>query len=146
MVLTRSMVRERKGKGKTSATDALVPRSTQFKGIHVGTLNIVDGRQNRLKLACHELRRHGVDIAIITETKLNGYHTVLSYGYSIVARRIANEHQGGVALAVRESGNWHVESSCTFGENIVRSILVHDERRTTIIGIYIPPSKMDMKQ
>ena len=82
MVLTRAMVKKGVIGEKLSATDAHVTRGTKFTGITIGTLNIVDGRGNRLEMACHKLSRHNVDIAVIKETKLNGYHTVSSYGYS----------------------------------------------------------------
>ena len=110
MVLTRAMVKKGVIGEKLSATDAHVTRGTKFTGITIGTLNIVDGRGNRLEMACHELSRHNVDIAVITETKLNGYHTVSSYVYSIVATKTTNQHQGGVAITFRQNRNWHMES------------------------------------
>ena len=52
-------------------------------GITIGTYNIVDGRANRLELACKRLQRQGIDIGVLTETKVNGFHTVSAYGYHI---------------------------------------------------------------
>ena len=71
--------------------------------IHIGTLNIIDGRGNRLELACKEVASYGIDIGILTETKLNGFHTFNSYGYQITVTKCENQHQGGVALIHKEN-------------------------------------------
>jgi hypothetical protein len=112
--------------------------------ITIGTLNLVDGRGNRLELACKAILRHGVDLCIATETKLNGFHTSAAYGYNIVATKCTNQHQGGVAILYRKNRNWHVESEQAFGPNVIRATLVHEGKRTTIVGAYIPPSEQDM--
>ena len=84
VVETRASLLRRKAEGVSeSEGSAHVVHSTgkrRYKGITIGTLNIVDGRGNRLELACRELQRHGVDIAVVTETKLCGFHTVSSFG------------------------------------------------------------------
>jgi exonuclease III len=112
--------------------------------VNIGTLNLVDGRGNRLELACKALLRHGIDLCIATETKLNGFHTSSAYGYNIVATKCTNQHQGGVAILYRKNRNWHVESERAFGPNVIRATLVHEGKRTTIVGVYIPPSETDM--
>ena len=114
-------------------------------GIHIGTLNILDGRGNRLEMACRTLQRHGVDIALLTETKLNGRHTGMSYGYEIMSTKCSNQHQGGVALIAQSNQHWHLEGFERFGSNVVKSTLVHDDRRTTIIGAYLPPSDQNLE-
>ena len=71
-------------------------------GIHIVTLNIMDGRGSRLQIACHEMERHGLDIVLLTETKLSGRHTTHSYGYDIIATKVTNQNQGGVAIISRQ--------------------------------------------
>ena len=87
----------------------------KFLNITIGMYNIVDGRANRLKLACKRLQRQGVDIGILTETKVNGFYTVLAYGYHIWASKCENKHQGGIALIHRDSEEWHIEDVELFG-------------------------------
>ena len=128
---------ERYSRRHTAATDT--------SRITVGTLNIVDGRNNRLEMACRELKRTGVDIAILTETKLRGYHTVSSYGYEIAATKAAKRNQGGVALLTRKDENWHVEGVKSFGPNVIKGMLVHGDQFVTIVGTYIPPSEMKLE-
>ena len=77
--------------------------------IKLSTLNIIDGRGNRLELACKTLKDNDVDIGILIETKLNGKHTVSSYGYNIAATYCTSKNKGGVAIAVREYKYWHLE-------------------------------------
>lgn len=151
VVRTRRMVTEGRNSYVTSGTSSTGPLEQQRKeteeketNITIGTWNIVDGRGNRLELACNRLKRIGVDIAIITETKLNGYHSTSAYGYSIVATKCENQHQGGVALLYRPSQDWHIENERAFGPNVMKATLVHEDRRTTIIGVYFPPSEEDM--
>ena len=111
--------------------------------ITIGTLNLLDGRGNRLELACKELSNHGVDICITTEIKLKGFHTVKSYGYSITATKCKNVWQWGVAIIYRKGGNWHIEGKRSFGQNVIRADLIHGAKRTIILGVYIPSSEDD---
>ena len=73
-----------------------------------------------------------------------GKHTTKAYGYDVIASKCANQHQGGVAFLLRTSQSWHMESVRTFGNNVIRGTLVHNDRRTTIVGAYISPSKTDL--
>ena len=59
----------------------------QHEDIRVGTLNIVSGRGNRLEMACRKLGRYEIDVCILTETKLSGYHTVESGDFKIIATK-----------------------------------------------------------
>ena len=106
---------------------------------------MIDGRGNRLELACNMLQRHEVDIALLTETKLNGKHTVSSYGYDIFATKCKNQHQGGVAIIARTNKNWHLEGFQRYGSNVIKCILVYGKKRITIIGAYIPPSEENLE-
>ena len=119
--------------------------SKKTKSINIGTFNIIDGRANRIEMACWHLDRHNVDICFLTETKLNGHHTTSTYGYDVVATKCKNPHQGGVALVHRKDREWHLEDTRTLGDNIIKTTLVNSEGRTTLVGIYIPPSEEDLK-
>ena len=100
-------IREREQRKQANSTlGESFPKCTKRAvGLNMGTINIMDGRGNRLELICHKVERHGIDIAILMETKLNGYHTVSSYGYSIMATKCSNQHQGGVAILARQNVN-----------------------------------------
>ena len=56
--------------------------------ITIRTLNLLDGRGNRLELACKELSTHRADICVTRETKVRGFHRVNSYGYSIMTMSV----------------------------------------------------------
>ena len=90
-------------------------KTSKVMNINIGTFNIIDGRSNRLEMACWSLDRHNVDICFLTETKLNGLHTSATYGYDVVATKCRNPHQGGVALVSRKSSNWHLEDTRAIG-------------------------------
>ena len=113
-------------------------------GINIATLNLRDGRAGRLALACDRLRRHHVGIAVVTETKLQGFHTTRASGFTIVATKAPSAHQGGVALVFKDDADWHVEDARPVGPNIVCGTIVHGMERTTIFGVYIPPSEVDL--
>ena len=124
----------------TSSTD-----KNKSTGITISTWNIVDGRGNRLKLACRQLQRLNINITFLTETKLNRYHTINSYGYNIVSTKCRHMHQGGVTLAYKYNKHWHIESPKSFGDNVLKCTLVHGCQRTILTGIYIPPSEDNME-
>ena len=111
--------------------------------IRVGTLNIVSGRGNRLEMACRKLGRYEIDVCILTETKLNGHHTVESGDFKIIATKVTNTSKGGVAMLYRKSERFHIESPKCYGENVIKATVVHGRQRTVILGIYIPPSESD---
>ena len=48
----------------------------QHEDIRVGTLNIMIGRGNRLEMVCKKLQRQELDVCMLTETKLCGYHII----------------------------------------------------------------------
>ena len=82
---------------------------------------------------------------LITKAKFKaGKHTSYAYGYDIVATSCKNRNQGGIALLVWRSKEWHVEDVTNFGLNVIKCTLVYGNKRNTIIGIYIPPSEDDL--
>ena len=92
-------------------------------------------------MACGCLARHNVDVAVLTETKTQGFCPAKAAGYDIVATVAASQHQGGVALAFRSGWNWHVEDTKAIGPNIAQGTIVHGGERTTVFGVYIPLSE-----
>ena len=116
------------------------PTKNKKISLIIGTLNIISVRGNRLELACSTLQKKNVDIAILTETKLNGFHTVNSFGYQIWASKCNNINQGGIALVHKESDNWHLEGIKMINQNILQGTLIFGNKRFNIIGTYSPPS------
>ena len=134
----RTNLKRKEGKGGTKRGGKL----------NLCTLNVVDGKQGRLALACNRLRRHNVDIVILTETKTVGFCPSKAFGYTIVATKAKSMSQGGVALAFREAPNrnWHIEDAKAVDANIVCATLVHgDNSKINLVGVYIPPSEVDMR-
>ena len=118
-------------------------RRQKHNDIRIGTLNIVSGRSNRLEMVCKKLKRYEIDLCILTETKLSGFHTVESHDFKIFATKVKNKNKGGVAMLYQRRENFHIESPKCYGENIIKANLIHGGKRTVIIGIYIPPSEVN---
>ena len=105
------------------------------------TLNICDGRRNRLNAALRCMRQMNVDVGILTETKFtNTCFTKLAEGYRVVGTTTTG-NIGGIALIYRETARWSIESTRTFGSHVVRYAIVSGQRRWYLIGVYIPPSE-----
>ena len=96
-----------------------------------------------MTLVCKLLQRHNVDIAIITESKIQSHCPSEAYGYKITATISPSIHQGGVALVYRPSSFYHMERTKCFGGNVIRTTLVHANERQNIVGVYIPPREDD---
>ena len=104
--------------------------------IRVGTLNIISGRGNRLEMVCRKLRRYKIDICMLTKAKLCGYHMIESSGFNVYATKVKNKNQGGMAMIYQRSERYHIENP-----KCIKATIVHGGQRTTIVGIYIPPSE-----
>ncbi len=116
------------------------------KKLSLCTFNIVAGSNARLEAALRMMRLMNMDIGVLTETKLvDGYHTRKTEGYDIITTEAKNHHQGGVALFYRESDEWHVKGTRSYGPNVIRTELVSGRKRWILIGAYIPPSETDGK-
>ena len=63
----------------------------------------------------------------------------------MLSTKCNNQHQGGVALLSRRCLHWHLEGLERFGPNVLKTTLAYDNKRTTIIGVYIPPSELDLQ-
>ena len=110
-----------------------------YSELSICTYNIVAGGGNRLEQVMRCMKMMNMDIGLITETKLQGYHTTLCEGYDIVATKAKSRHQGGVALCYRKSEYFHVEGTRTFGPNVIRATLVSGRKTWRLVGVYFPP-------
>ena len=111
--------------------------------LRLATLNIIDGRRNRLEAALCCMKMSNIDIGLLTETKLpESRHTTYHMGYRVESTK-GGMKTGGVALVYRDSKGWVLESTRCYGPNVIRSVLVSGNRRWNVIGAYIPPSEVD---
>ena len=112
-----------------------------YPELKLATLNIIDGRTNRLNAALRCMQQMNVDVGLLTETKFhNDMFTKGAEGYTVTGT-ITEGNAGGVALIHRTQKGWGLESTRTFGPNVIRTTLVSGQRRWHIIGVYIPPSE-----
>jgi exonuclease III len=117
--------------------------SENTPSLKIATLNIMDARRTRLNAALRCMSQMNVDLGILTETKLShDKYAKMAFGYAVVATK-ASATQGGVALFYRKAKGWSLESTRTFGPNVIRTTLVSGQKRWYIIGAYIPPSEED---
>jgi len=108
--------------------------------IKIATWDIWDGRNARLETALRALNKMGMDLALLTETKLtDGIYTRYSSGYNVIAPNAVSGRQGGVALVYKDSPYWQVESVEVHDPNIISFEIVSGRRRYALVGLYIPP-------
>jgi hypothetical protein len=80
-----------------------VSDDTTKQQLKICTYNIWHGGGSRLTLAIKAISYMNIDIAVITETKLQqDTYTHGAYGYTVYATESQHEHQGGVALIIRD--------------------------------------------
>lgn len=119
------------------------PKEAPHPCLRLMTLNIVDGRRNRLNAALRCCAQMNVDVGLLTETKFqNDKYTKGAEGYTVCGTNTTGNN-GGVALVYRNREGWSLESTKTFGPNVIRTTLVSGERKWYIVGCYIPPSEED---
>jgi exonuclease III len=118
---------------------------SKYPNMNICSYNIMHGGNSRLNQALRCMRLMGMDLGVLTETKLvDGTYTREAEGYEVVATEAKSNHQGGVALFYRKtSENWVIEGTRPFGPNVIRATLVSGKKRWIIIGAYIPPSEED---
>ena len=69
--------------------------------VRIGTLNVRSGRNANLDCALRGSQILGIDIIVLTETKIdNEKYTRYSHGYEIHATKAVSKIQRGVALAI----------------------------------------------
>lgn len=120
-------------------------RSTAVSGgskrdIRIGTYNIRSGNHVKLPMAIRAMDLAQVDVCVLTETRLSGYHTLKYRGYQVVATNIGAARTGGVALIFREAKHWHIEGYRTHGPNVLSAYLRSGDKAWLLIGAYFPPS------
>ena len=109
----------------------------------LATLNIMDGRRNRLNAAIRCMEQANIDVGLLTETKLStDMYTKSAMGYTVSATKAVGM-SGGVALVHRQGKGWGLESIRSFGPNVIRATLVSGQRRWYIIGGYVSPNEQD---
>ena len=123
--------------------EPVVADHSLYSGLNICSYNICAAGASRLEQAMRCMRVMNIDIGLITETKLQGYHTTHCEGYDIVATKATSKFQGGVALCYRKSDYFHIEGTRTFGPNVIRATLVSGKKKWRLVGIYIPPSEED---
>lgn len=126
----------------TMTTTTAGPTTGQLKTIRIATFNIMNGRGSGLQLATRALKQMNVDVAVVTETKVTNNLYAKSYdGYNIRCSMAISHNQGGIALITRETDLWQIESERTHGHNVMSFEIVSGNKRTPVIGAYIPPSE-----
>jgi exonuclease III len=126
--------------GNNKRTENMDKKHTALK---ICTFNIQHGAGARLEQAARCLKTMGIDMAILTETKLQGIHTTQCEGYEITATIAKSRFQGGIALCTRKSSRFHVEGTRTWGPNVISTTLVSGRKKWKVVGAYIPPGEQD---
>ena len=108
----------------------------------IGAWNIRSARGAGLAAAAKGLRQMGVGCCVLTETKLTDdqYPKHVS-GYSVIASKATNPHQGGVALLWEaEHRDFEVKTVQVWTPNLLTFHLVTGEECYFVMGAYIPPA------
>ena len=115
------------------------PVGSPVKLLRICTYNVQSARESRLEAAARSLELLNVDLAVITEAKLQGFHTLRTFGYDVTSSHASSKFKGGVALLIRSKHNgWHVESTRQHGPNVLSCVLVAGNRRWLVIGATFP--------
>jgi len=108
--------------------------------VRLGTLNMRDGRRGKMHHAAKCLLNHRVDIAILTETKIQTNFSQLIERYQLVHSIGHTAHSGGVSLAYRTDDARYSVESVQCRTNLVSFNLVTPQHRFIVVGVYCPPS------
>ena len=111
--------------------------------IKIENFNVMSARGIRLETSLQAIDTMNVDLSILTETNLQGYHTKCAHGYDIEATREISSNQGGIAIASRSvpQGNWHMEGTRMYVTNVMSTVLTSGWQKWTIIAAYLLPSR-----
>jgi exonuclease III len=112
--------------------------------VRIGTLNVHSGRNANLDCALRGSHILGIDIIVLTETKIDDEkYTRYSHAYEIHATKAVSKSQGGVALAIRKDRGkeWDVEDLSVNSANVIGCTLVSGPIRKRLIGVYLLPSE-----
>jgi len=113
--------------------------------VRIGTLNIRTAWHGNLEAATKGMEEMGLDIAILTDTRLtNDKHMTFSYGYEVYATQSESASIGGVALCVRwgqgRGDKWEVEDWTKYSQNACACTFILGNIKIWLIGVYLPPS------
>jgi hypothetical protein len=81
------------------------------------------------------MRTMNINDTILTETKLQGFHTTKCEGYEIAAMEAKNQFQGGIAICYRKSDYFHfpyyrrnknIGSECNSNNIGIRETMMED--------------------
>jgi exonuclease III len=138
----------RHGEDLLHRTGGQQPKPSRPPGLNICTYNIQDGHGNGestgLTTAVFALEKAGVDIAILTETKLvDNTYSKDCHGYDIECTPAVSRHQGGIALVSRRTDSWCLEATRHHGHNVLSTVVVCGDHRIPLIGAYLPPSSLN---
>jgi len=110
--------------------------------ITITTYNVVSARKERLLTALRAMADLNMDIAVLTETKLDsGRHTKQGFGYHVFATAATGPSQGGTALVWRTGlHHWTLEGMRALSANSISATLVSGKNRWLLLGTYLAPS------
>ena len=90
------------------------------KQLRLCTYNVQSARADCLQQVARTLESTRVDLSVLTETKLQGYHARHAFGFDILATQSTSKFRGGVALLWKaHHPDLHIESEKTHGPNVV---------------------------
>jgi exonuclease III len=114
--------------------------------LRLGTLNVRSAQQGNLEGTLKGLEVLGIDICLLSETKLSDdKFTKAAFGYDVYATKAKSSSQGGVALAIKQARgkDWDTEDLQRYGPNVIGCTLVSGIKRTRVIGVYLPLQEAD---
>ena len=124
-----------------SSLDRQLNSSTKMWYINIATINCRSARNCNLQMTLKGCQKIHIDLAVITETKLDTEHYTKSYlNYNVIATQ-ANLRQGGVALEISKSYLWQVEYPQCYGPNVIAAFITSGNMRWIIVGVYLPPGE-----
>ena len=108
--------------------------------VRMGTLNMRDGRRGKMHHVAQCLLNHHIDVAVLTETKLQTQFDQQIGTYQFIHSEAHSSHSGGVSLAFRTDDSWFSIESVHRGVNLISFQLVTAHNRFVVVGLYIPPT------
>ena len=142
LIRWRAQIEETQQQKETPVEVGTPPKAiAEVCRLKMATLNIQDGRRNRLNAALRCMKQMEIDFGVLTETKFqNDKYTKFCEGFTVVGTA-TDGNKGGVALFYRDGQvGWTMESVRQFSPNVIRATLVSGSKRWYIVAAYIPPS------
>jgi hypothetical protein len=103
-----------------------------------------NGENTGLTTVAFALEKAGIDIAILTETKLaDEIHSKDCHGCAIECTQAVSRHQGGIALVARRTDAWCLEATRHHGRDVLSAVVICGNHRIPLIGVCSPPSSLN---